>query len=85
MITTRWIKHLKTKQEQNEFIKELKANEEIFTILENILKEEITKCNKDKRSLKSYLIQPWSEYQADRNATERTLREILDLIPIKRK
>lgn len=81
MITTRWYSHLKTKNEQEEFIKELERNEELFKVLKDILSGELERCSKDRQSLKTYSSPNWSEYQADRNATERTLKEIIELLP----
>lgn len=81
MITTRWVKHLRTDEERKEFIKRLENGEDIFFVLRNILEEELNKSSKERRSLKSYMFQNWSEYQADRNATERTILEIIDLLP----
>jgi hypothetical protein len=64
------------KQEFKDFLK----YNDLFEAVRDILREDLNACQRDRRSLKSTLTQSYSVYQADRNATERTLLKVLDLI-----
>jgi hypothetical protein len=48
--------------------------------LRKILEEDLDACKRSRRSLKSVLTQNYSEYQADRNATERAYAKVLELL-----
>ena len=78
----KWLKHIKDKEEREDFKTRLLANRELFIVLKGILQSDLDKTINSRRSIKSYLTQPWSEYQADCNATERTLQEIINLLPL---
>lgn len=81
-MNVRWLKHLPQGKEREEYKQRLWANRDIFKQMKSMLEEDLSNTIKSRRSLKSYFTQSWSEYQADRNATERTLQEIIDLLPI---
>ena len=66
-------------EEKKEFEEILKYNE-VFASLRKVLEGEVQSCRSDRRSLKSLLQQNYSEHQADRNATERTLLKVLNII-----
>lgn len=68
-----------TQDQKKEFQDMLKYNPVIERIRE-VLKVDYEECATSRRSTKSLLTQNYSEYQADRNATERTLLKVLDII-----
>lgn len=70
-----------TKEEKQEFQEFLKYNHVIRKVKE-LLEEDFKSCQRDRRSFKSLLTQNYSEYQADRNATERTYLKVLDLLTV---
>lgn len=70
-----------TPEQKKEFEDMLKYNE-IFDRIREMLKEDLEATVRDRRSLKSIIVQNYSEYQSDRNATERTLIKVLDLITV---
>lgn len=70
-----------TPDKKKEFEDMLKYNEVINRIKE-ILQEDLEVTIRDRRSLKSLVTQNYSEYQADRNATERTFNKVLELITV---
>lgn len=76
----RLIKGLDQSQKK-EFEDMLKYNEVIKRVREMLI-EDIKTCSTDRRSFKSLLTQNYSEYQADRNATERAFYKVLDLITV---
>lgn len=77
-----WTRHCSSHEEAEEFRQLLAHSQRVLVVLKDILEEKYDKTCKDRRSLTSYVTQNWSEYQADKNATERTLLEIIDLLPI---
>lgn len=79
----KWLSHLKYEEDREAFRTRLKHSHDIFDVLKEILKDKYEHATRDRRSLKSYMTQNWSEFQADRNATERTLLEIIELLPNK--
>ena len=70
-----------TQDQKKEFEDMLKYNE-IFDRVREILKEDLEATIRDRRSLKSLIMQNYSEYQADRNATERAFNKVLELITV---
>lgn len=76
-----WTNHCKTAEEKERFKIRLQNSIDIFDVLRNMLMDKYEYTCKERRSLKSYLTQDWKAYQADRNATERTLLEIMELLP----
>lgn len=70
-----------TQAQKKEFEDMLKYNE-IFDRIREMLREDLEATIRDRRSLKSLITQNYSEYQADRNATERALIKVLDLITV---
>ena len=77
-----WFDDCKTAELKDERKQSLALSERLWKVLDTKLKLELTAVQKKRRSLKSLLTQNYSEYQADRNATERTLLEIIDLLPL---
>lgn len=70
-----------TPEEKKEFQEFLKYNHLLRRVKE-LLEEDFVACQRDRRSFKSLLTQNYSEYQADRNATERTYLKVLDLLTV---
>jgi len=68
-----------TEVQKKEFKDMLQYNE-LFEAVRDVLRQDLDSTQTDRRSLKSTLTQSYSVYQADRNATERTLLKVLDLI-----
>ena len=68
-----------TEDRKKEFKNMLQHNE-LIEAIRDMLIEDIEVARRDRRSFKSILTQNYSVYQADRNATERTLIKVLDLI-----
>ena len=68
-----------TEAQKKEFKDMLQYNE-LFEAVRDTLRQDLESTQNDRRSLKSTLTQSYSVYQADRNATERTLLKVLDLI-----
>ena len=77
-----WTTHCKTTQQKEEFIERLTYTQDMFLIMKDMLETKLEEVRTSRRSLKSFLTQNWAAYQADRNATERTLLEVIDLLPI---
>jgi hypothetical protein len=76
-----WTKDCETTAQKIERKEHIARANRLFHVLETHLEEELFRVQKKRRNLKSVLTQNYSEYQADRNATERTLLEIIDLLP----
>ena len=83
-ISNTWIKHLKDKEEKEEFTKILLEGNRIIDRLINIVEQELDSCKKQKLDKSRYLSPNWSEFQADTIGEERALRKILNLIKIER-
>lgn len=79
-MNSKWISDLPTKEEKEEFKQYLREQSRYTDKLVNILERKLRDVQEARRSLKSYTFQSWPEYQADRNATERTILEILKLL-----
>jgi len=80
----KWLKHIEDKKEREDFKLRLKANRDIFVVLKNILQSDLDNTINARRSIKSYATQSWSEYQADCNAAERTLQDLINLLPLEK-
>jgi len=68
-----------TEAQKKEF-KDILQYSELIEAIRDMLREDLSACKRDRRSLKSTLTQNYSVYQADRNATERTLLKVLESI-----
>jgi hypothetical protein len=68
-----------TEAQKKEFKDMLQYNE-LIEAIRDVLKQDLESTKTDRRSLKSTLTQNYSVYQADRNATERALLKVLNLI-----
>jgi len=77
----KWFKHLREGETKEKRESVVKASTETLDILKGILEEELKATRKDKLSKAHYLLPAYSEFQADRNATERTLQQVIDLLP----
>lgn len=77
---SRWLSHLKSREEKDKFKQYLYANQDILNALKRILKDDLNTTIRSRRSLKSYATQNWAAYQADRIATERTLQSVITLL-----
>ncbi len=80
-LNNKWISHIDDERQRELFKQHLLENTELFKRLKELLEGKLKDAEASRRSLKSYVINSYSEYQADRNATERTLLEVIDLIP----
>jgi len=79
-----WTNHCKDAEEKREFKEILAHSDRVLSVLKDILKDKYDGAARDRRSIKSLLTQNYSEWQADRNATERTILEILDLLQLEK-
>lgn len=70
------------KSQKEEFQDILKYNE-VFKKVRELLEDDLESCSTSRRSIKSLIQQNYSEYQSDRNATERTYLKVLDLITVR--
>lgn len=68
-----------TEDLKKEFKNILQYND-LFEAVREMLREDLETAKNSRRSLKSTLMQNYSVYQADRNATERTLLKVLTYI-----
>jgi len=68
-----------TEAQKKEF-KDILQYNELFEVIRDVLRQDLESTQTDRRSLKSTLTQSYSVYQADRNATERALLKVLNLI-----
>lgn len=78
----KWLNHISDRDDKDKFKKRLLAERDIFLTLKSILEELKDDSIKSRRSVKSLLVRNYSVFQADRNAVERTLQEIIDLLPL---
>lgn len=79
---TRWTKHIQDKEEKEKFKSYLRENRLILETLSQILEEDLRVCVSERKKRKAYYMPAWSEYQADCNATERTLQQIIELLTL---
>ncbi len=77
-----WFDHCTDPQQKKEFKERLGYSQDIFNILKVKMEKELKVVQTSRHSLKSYLTMNYTAFQADRNATERTLLEIIDLLPL---
>jgi len=79
----KWLNHLSDREDKDKFKQRLLAERDIFLILKGILEEQLNDTIKGRRSFKNLIrFRNYTECQADYNATERTLQEIIDLLPL---
>jgi hypothetical protein len=81
MASHRWTKHLKEKDQKDDFLKRLSYAKEFMDVLKNILQEDLDALEKEMESKDNYFMPAWSEYQADKIGSRRTLKKIINLIP----
>jgi len=82
-LNSKWLSHINDEVQSRTFEKSLIENVTLFKRLKEILEDKLHETERSRRSLKSHVTQSYVAYQADRNATERTIQEIIDLIPNK--
>ena len=80
-MNVRWTKNLK-KGDKEKFEEYLKHCRSAFEKLSEILEEDLQASIKDGQNKDHYFMPAWSEYQADRIGTQRTLQNIIDLIKL---
>lgn len=68
------------KEAQKKEFNDMLQHNELIEAIRDMLREDLIACQRDRRSLKSTLTQSYIVYQADRNATERTLIKVLESI-----
>jgi len=76
-----WTTHCKDAKEKEEWLERLAYSQDVFKVLKGILEKKYEKACSDRRGVVSYMTQNWTAYQADKNATERTLLELIELLP----
>jgi len=76
-----WTAHCRTQQEKEDWMERLAYSQDIFKVLKTILEKKYEKTCSDRRGVVSYMTQSYTAYQADKNATERTLLELIELLP----
>ena len=81
MASSRWTKHLKDKATKAEYEERLSRMSDVWDVLKNILQEDLNALDKDSMNKDHYFMPAWSEYQADRNGSKRTLKKIIELLP----
>lgn len=79
-VSMRWTKHLKDGQKK-EFETRLVNAVDIFSVLKNIIEEDVRAIDKSMLSKESYDLNAWPFFQADQLGSKRTLIKLLDLIP----
>ena len=77
-----WTDHCKTPAAKKEFNERLAYTQDMFLILKARLEKDLATVEHSRRSIKSVDMTNYSEFQADCNATEGTLLEIIDLLPL---
>jgi len=79
-ISVRWTKHLKDSEKKG--MEERLANcSDVFSVLKNILEEDIRTVDKTMLSKDNYQMGAWEFFQADQLGSKRTLIKLLELIP----
>ena len=77
----KWLKNLRETESKEKRTALVNGSREILDILKGILEAELDSSRKKKTNKAHYLMPAWSEFQADSNATERTLQQVIDLLP----
>ncbi len=80
--SVRWTKHFKDSESKAKFVERLYGYTDVLDVLRNILKEELEESIRDMRSSENYTLPNWSEFQADKIGTQRTLNKVIDLITL---
>lgn len=81
-MNSRLTKHLKTKEQKEEFEKRILGCKDVLEVISNLLEEDLRKIDKDSLNKEHYFMPAWSEYQADRNGSKRQLKKILTLLEV---
>jgi len=81
MASSRWTKHIKDKTAKVEYEERLQHMSDVWDVLKNILQEDLNALDNDSMNKKHYFMPAWSEYQADRVGSKRTLKKIIELLP----
>ena len=79
-ISIEWIRHLKTKQEQEEFEKSLRHTTEVLSRLRTIVEEKIQSVDREEISSSSYENPAWAYKQAHANGERAGLTKVLQLL-----
>lgn len=79
----RWFQGMSEK-EKKEFTAALRGSTPVLERLKHMLEEDIIKADKDSKRLENYNKAAWSEHQADRIGTIRTLESVKTLITLDR-
>jgi len=80
-LSSRWLKHLPDASAKKQYQERLTLMQDVWVVLKDILQEDLDALEKDGMKKDHYYMPAWSEYQADRNGSKRTLRKIIDLLP----
>ena len=78
----RWTKHIKDPDVKAQFVERLYGYTDVLDVLKNILKEDLEESLRSGRSTENYAIPNWSEFQADKIGTQRTLVKLIDLLTL---
>jgi len=80
-LSSRWLKHLPDAATKAEYQNRLHHMHDVWNVLKDILQEDLDALERDGMKKDHYYMPAWSEYQADRNGSKRTLRKIIELLP----
>jgi hypothetical protein len=81
-MNSRLTKHLKTKEQREEFEKRILGCQDVLEVISNLLEGDLRKIDKDSLNKEHYFMPSWAEYQADRNGSKRQLKKILTLLEV---
>ena len=77
----KWFKYLREDESKETLKSKILGSREVLDILKRVLEDEVESTRRNKLNKAHYMMPAWSEFQADRNATERTLQQVIDLLP----
>lgn len=77
-VSLKWVEHLKTEKEKQDFFDVLKNNRYVLLRLKEVMEEDLKKLNSE--SLSDYKDPSWAFRQADVNGQKRQIRKVLDLL-----
>lgn len=77
---TKWTGHLKSVEEKERFRQQVMSSKGVLDRLADIMRDDIEATLAEMSRSDSYTSPAWSEYQADRLGTLKTLRKYVDLL-----
>ena len=76
----KWVAHLKTKAQQEEFAVRVVNSKEVLDVLKNILETEVKGLDKAMLDRSHYGLSSWEYFQADQLGSKRALLKVLSLL-----